>query len=822
MIPEPFQDTYHIVGKIEFTDNYNQDYLIRIRSLFPLFPGTPVLSFIATGNPIDIIYGSNGSATEKQIISTQATINAYNIEDFQLLSLLSRRNRDYKLELLKVDTIVIGGNTITKETLMWDGFMIPDQWTEPLNTTPYPSNVSFIDGITLLKNADFADNDGCYFRGKFRIKDIIGFLVNKIRINRRIIDEINMFDEQTATLSSWGNEKWIDVEYFRGMNCYDVLIEILKPYGARISYAVGDNAYRIERCNDAVDQRRSSRYVYDSSSNSYNISTTDTRSTNLSINNASEPIESRITWLESTQELFRLPGWRHFNLTQTYGVKPSIFPRSSFEECDFFQNPNRTRWNLKSWLHNGINKALVDGETVVEFLPRTTGRYNENEIFPYSPPAFIQGTTEDEYSLENATTEQTEDIFALEITMRNKNLTANLDTRYYGPRTAPGTTTAEGSLLRTKAAMPEIINSIDINAVSFDTTNWFNMTFEEAVRLFGEIIQEVINNGIEWYVESNDKIYAIFRDTTKIPIGYTAGNVYTVTQFIYSIPNNWFRFKLTQTGPLGQLPVSSDDVNTDLTFPVSMLFTSTNIRWHFTGNPSNIFSGDMGWRANGYLRLEIDNRELINRKFFTSGVIAEERPSNEGLVFLRIEKPKDTLLGTRGRDGSFYLESIRMYIIDTPSKQEEKINLSEQNNLTGEVSIMFAETPIKNNFKNNKLKYFGNFYSYSLDQAPGLQYIHGNESVKFSLYDYVVNFYRSLYLNPRNAISGKLDAPGKNLIGKVLTETHTNKKYVMSYCLWNVVSSSFEGEWHEITQADAPEFKGDFNNDFNNDFFTGN
>ena len=821
MIPKSFDEIYHIVGKIEFTDYYNQDYFIRIRSIFPLFD-TPVLTLKATGNPVEIIYGSSGSETEKQIISTQAIVNAYNIEDFQLLSLLVRRNRDCKMELLKIDTDIIAGNIITKETLMWDGFMIPDQWSEPLNTTPYLSTISFIDGITLLKNADFADDDGCYFRGKFRIKDIIGFIVNKIRINRRVIDEVNMFDEQTTTLSSWGNEKWIDVEYFRNMNCYDVLTEILKPYGARISYAVGDNAYRIERCNDAVEQRRSSRYVYDSSSNSYNLSSTNIRETNLSINNASEPIATRITWMESTQELFRLPGWRYFHLTQNYGVKQSIFPRSGFEECDFFQNPNRTRWNLKSWLHNGINKAFVDGETVVEFLPATTGRFNENEIYPYSPPAYIQGTTEDEYSLENATTEQTEDIFALEITMRNKNLVPSLDIRYYGPRTAPGTTTEAGSLLRTKAAMPEIINSIDINAVNYDTTNWFNMTFEEAVRLFGEIIQEVINNGIEWYVESDDKIYAIFRDTTKIPIGYNAGIVYTVTQFIYNIPLNWFRFKLTKTGPLGQLAISNDDVSTDLTFPVSMLFSSADIKWHFSGNSNNIFSGEMGWRTNGYLKLEIDNRELINRKFFTSGVIAEERPTNEGLVFLRIEKPKDTLLRTRGRDGSFFLESIRMYIIDTPEQKQEKINLSGQNNLTGEVSIMFAETPIKNNFKNNKLKYFGNFYSYSLNHAPGLQYIYGNETVKFSLYDYVVNFYRSLYLNPRNALYGKLDAPGKNLIGKVLTEPHTNKKYVMTYCSYNVVSSSFEGQWHEVTQADAPDFKGDFNNDFNNDFFTGN
>ncbi|TVR41546.1 MAG: hypothetical protein EA392_01545 [Cryomorphaceae bacterium] len=401
---------YEGIARIEFDTLRGKEVKCTISRIFQQ-QAAPLQIFKAVGNPLTISM-LGGEDTFRTIKGSEATLRVHNVENFAALGLLAKGNKDYTL-------------TVEYESqVIWRGFMQPDQWNEPFNATPYPSEFRFIDGLSLLKELPFADADGCYFRGYFRDFQIIGYCLSQIGLRRNFVDQINLIDQNTDSADIAGTlfEKIKNVEAFRGMSCYDVIENILKSYGARIEYA--NEKYYIRRI-DSSGNERSVRY--DIPPNSFPIIVEGTVENFVEeITCANEPEPTRISWLNSTQELFRLPGVKTLKINQDYGVKPSIFPRSGFEECDFDSNGN-----LRYWTSNGIRKRTVEGETVVEFREWVRPPSGPG---PYTPPAFIEAFTDTPYSGEGNVSAATGDLFEIDFVFRNVNYQAFDAGRYRSPR----------------------------------------------------------------------------------------------------------------------------------------------------------------------------------------------------------------------------------------------------------------------------------------------------------------------------------------------------------------------------------------------------
>jgi hypothetical protein len=780
MIAKPF-NTYYTIAKIEFTTLRGIDVECRIKGLFN--PAT-VKTFTATGSPLMITMLS-GESTFTQIKGSEATLDLHNVDDFEALQLLSEGNRDYMLE------VVYDGNVI------WTGYMMPDQWSEPLNTTPYPSQFRFIDGLGLLKDVDFVDSTGCYYTGYFTDMQTIGYCLAEIGLRRNFVDQINIIDVDTAQPYVFGtlDEKFKNVEAFRGMNCYEVLESILKSYVARIEFY--DNKYYLRRINETDETVKSVEWNIRPNLSPGYVSSYVSQNT-LSITPPTEPVNTRLNWVESVQELYRLPGMKRLTINQDYGRKPTIFPRGLLDECDFSGN------TIKGWSQNGVEKKEIEDNTCARFVPLLrTG------LPPaYTPPAYIEGSSVDSYSTENVA-DETADLFDVGVVCRNENMIGIASIR-------SGTQSRRGSITTSKgdgvdqlgviSQIPETVNT----PVGFFSDNY---TFSIEGNKFDDLGGSPINWG-------TDKIYVIFPDVNNLPVGFVANTPYRVVVWLIVGGGVSVLFWFSPVdNPLSFIkPIAADNGKS---FKMQFLFTYMRISMTAPGTDNARVTNQGNWQGDGFLTPELPLSNLQSRRFFSVGQTTDGRllGTRNGPLSIRIEKPTGNVLRTQD-DKAFLVESIQVQIVDTPESNTETITLNPRNNEEFTLDIMFAETPIKNNFINNKLKFYNNFISGVQFTPPGLQVIDGvgGASEPTTLYDYIKNSYSELLSKHRFAIAGKLSADRVSVLGKIIEEKFTKKYYLSTANSWDVFKHYHEITLHEI--ADTPEFvpSGDFNDDFNDDF----
>ena len=754
--------TYYPVAKIEFDTFYGDEVECIIKGLFQ--PTEPVQVFKAKGNPLTITMKESSDDTFAPIKTSEAILNVHNLTDFQALGILAKGNRDYQLEITYNGTII------------WTGFMVPDQWSEPFTAVPYPSEFTFIDGLSMLKNEPFVDDTGCYYRGRRRDYITVGFILSKIGLNRSFVDQINIVDVNAATLpipESTLVQKFKDLESFRDDSCYDVLEKILRSHVARIEFF--NNKYYIRRVRENTQLIKS--HQFNMVTGSPPISQGSTEYTNI-VDVTCPTSPTRLAWVENTQELYRLPGVKTLTINQDYGRKESIIPRSLFSDCDW---QNET--NLRFWNGNGIKRTVVDDETCVEFRAWTPATN------PYTKPAYIEMTMDDVYDVTGIDATNA-DLFELDIIARNGTYIPNTINPYIGHRRSSGSTTGMGRSVApaTNEFRGTETLEVTVNISSSDGLPYFTM---------GKSFFD--DRGLP-YPTGGERF--LFRDVDNLPIGYDAGLSYIVDVYFETsgLPLIFFLLQDSTNPFASKRPDADDD---ELTFDAAFFWTRLPVEFGFDGNIMDALGAFLTF---GYLDIEISRRDLENRRFISTGTESTTGLTSAlystGPMSLKIYKPTEANIETRGQDGTFFIESVKLTIKDTPEGKTEKILLNENNNVDREINIFFAETPIKNNFRNNNLKYYNNFYSRSTINAPGLQKIDYIDTtivqIQRTMYSWIVSDHITLMINPRFALTGTLESPDTSPFGKILGESYSNKNYIMTSCNYNVYLHRYEGEWHEI------------------------
>lgn len=847
-----------IIAKIEFTSLSGSTYTGNLKTNRPFEGG--VHTFQLPESPISIsMIGQKN--TETPIKPSQLQLRVINEDAFQALDFLAYSNRSHVFELFR------------DKTQIWSGFMIPDQWKEPFVHTPYITTFTFVDGLSLLKDEQFTDETGCYLRGRWKMWRVIDLCLKRINgrgrslvLQRDMVDQINIVEKRAGEPHEGTMyQKYIDIETFRGMNCWEVLASVLKSFTARIELNTW-NEYVISRINDERETVHSNHYRWAQSGGLLMWQTTAKKLSKIT-KGKSDP--DMVCWIDKSQMLERLPGWKEFTLKQDYGRKKSMLPRSGFEPCDW-----QDKFNLKGWRTNGVMKSRQYGEDCLMMLPSQvyTGRIRRQTInipneWAYDPPSYIEVYSGDEYSNANVPDDD-QDIIVLEIDCANSErypITPYMaeETTYHGPRTTTGGTTPRESNRKVSSsagnydvlALEKVkaYKGGDYGSVFFPVDNEGN--FKEPSNLVlgwkddgGAIHYDNLTGGdVDESLVSPR--YVIFPNANEVPIDedgnkFKAGVPYKIVAY-----DPWLDFSFFLAEAVEDKEITTDDhitIHDDSAYKLYNCKFGINaipVQLGLVPNPpyyhrhSIDYKGE--WMQRAQLFLELDKSDFENGSFFITGTKAVETPRYahdgdyeeiiQGQVRLLIEKPipREARQVTQG---GFMIESVRVFLDGVPEGREDVIKLNQDNNLTGEVNIMFAETPIKGNFLNNKLKFFNNFYSVDIDREPGAQgvylpdgrFLDGDEvqttsdsptrqgtttqsKIVQTLRKIIIDFYTGLYKYPRLQLSGRLKTSGKQIMNDTIYEAHTNRRYRITSCEWDVKHDEFNVTLHEIIKEEQAE-----------------
>jgi hypothetical protein len=210
------------------------DYTCEILQLD--YAGEPI-EIQAQQNPIQINYQNTSSDKLEPIIGSECTLNLIATEDFQLEQLYTENEREFLVEVYRN-----GG-------LIWTGFIIPDGCQEAFTFAPYPIAVNAVDGLGLLKNLSYVQNDGNFYLGKQSFIEVINACLIRLDAPSLVLNTcVNIYETSMTqgnafdplAMSYVNSERYLKDDQYTPMNCEEVLRSILEEWTAVMIQSDGE------------------------------------------------------------------------------------------------------------------------------------------------------------------------------------------------------------------------------------------------------------------------------------------------------------------------------------------------------------------------------------------------------------------------------------------------------------------------------------------------------------------------------------------------------------------------------------------------------
>jgi hypothetical protein len=318
-----------------------------------------VIEVAGTDNPLKIKTYGEGDDKFSVIHGSEAIISLLSTTDFKFTDLFSADARKNRVKVY------------TGSTLYWIGYILPDIYLEPYVQPTYPVSISAGDGLGQLRNFLFVDGSGDPYTTNKHHLEILTICLNKLDLGLNIWESINIYEnsQNSTTADSPLNQTYVDCEIFKNsddsiMNCYQVVEEILKIWGARILLSQdgsNDCAWHIIRVGamHSSYQRRkfNSAGVYQSTE-SYNPV--------LTITNASTAKASRRVFINESQMLEFLPAWKEFTTIQKLGLREILPKNGNFDLWTDVNTP--TYWTKSVGLTTNLKKFIIDNDNLGAYL----------------------------------------------------------------------------------------------------------------------------------------------------------------------------------------------------------------------------------------------------------------------------------------------------------------------------------------------------------------------------------------------------------------------------------------------------------------------
>ena len=226
--------TFYSDRDTRIIDGTPDDYTCNISQLN--YAGTPI-EILAEQNPIQINYQNTSSNKLEPIIGSECTLNLIASEDFELEDLYTENEREFLVEVYRN-----GG-------LIWSGFIIPDGCMEAFTFAPYSISINAVDGLGVLKNLSYVQNDGNFYLGKQSFIEVIQACLVRLDAPSLVLNTcVNIYETSMTQGDSYdpfdmayvNAERYIKDDQFTPMNCEDVLRSILEEWTAVMIQSDGE------------------------------------------------------------------------------------------------------------------------------------------------------------------------------------------------------------------------------------------------------------------------------------------------------------------------------------------------------------------------------------------------------------------------------------------------------------------------------------------------------------------------------------------------------------------------------------------------------
>lgn len=354
--------TYGPLYRTEYID-INQVYT-RVDILERGYSGaiTEVKGF---GNsPFILKYNADGDLDKfRPIVPSEARLSLTSETNFQFIGLFTQDDRKYQMRYYKSTDDV----TYVEH---WRGFLLSDNYSEAYLSPPYGVEIVATDGLADLKSYDFVDADGNRYRDDIVTLKAITEILLKTGLEINIQCGINRYE---ADMDSGAGDDPLDqckfnpTTFYDGDsvdNCYEVLEQILKPFGARILQRMGKwFITSVEELADSIDYREfdyTGAYVSNSSID--DIVDIDT-----------PIVQLRAAFRDRVQTLETVPAFGTMFFEHELIKNTSLVSSYGFENTDTYQDATGLT-RFKDW---NVNILYAPGVTVgIKETKALEGNYN--------------------------------------------------------------------------------------------------------------------------------------------------------------------------------------------------------------------------------------------------------------------------------------------------------------------------------------------------------------------------------------------------------------------------------------------------------------
>jgi hypothetical protein len=201
----------------------------------------------AQESPIIIDYNNSSDNKMQPLRGSECTLNLIATENFQLQDLYTENEQKWLVEIYR------------NASLIWSGFIIPDGCQESFAFTPYTIQVNAVDGLGLIKNLSYVQNDGNFWLGKQSFLEVIYNCLNRLAYPSIVINTcVNIYPDSYTPSDTLDplDTTFVDAQRFlkddeiNPMNCQEVMDSILRQWTACIIQSEGE--WFIYRPNEAA------------------------------------------------------------------------------------------------------------------------------------------------------------------------------------------------------------------------------------------------------------------------------------------------------------------------------------------------------------------------------------------------------------------------------------------------------------------------------------------------------------------------------------------------------------------------------------------
>ena len=180
-------------------------------------------------NPLRFEHLTESDDLADPIKSSRAILTVFSYSMFAHADLYSDDDMHHRVEIRQGDN------------MYWSGFVDPKQYKEPYGPAPYITEITCVDGLTLLKNIRYEQSAGVPYNGMRRASQIIFDILWKIDFHT-FREYVNVYEANMNKLTnnSLFDQEEFNADGFDGDYCDEVLKKILKKYFAVIRQYGGD------------------------------------------------------------------------------------------------------------------------------------------------------------------------------------------------------------------------------------------------------------------------------------------------------------------------------------------------------------------------------------------------------------------------------------------------------------------------------------------------------------------------------------------------------------------------------------------------------